>query len=199
MSSIIQIAAPIRYTGVMSERVQFICPACSEVLRIPRQYVGKRGKCNKCGARIALIGDVQGDQVPTATLVTDTVEDPKPEPVTTRQAVFLRELGVKEEEIATLNKTTASERIEALKRVHGEFEEPTEKQLKYLRDAGMSDEDMENIASKAEASRLIETWEPAPTENQLAYLKRLGASDAQLADLSKRSEASDLIEALLKG
>lgn len=183
----------------MSDKVQFICPACGKELSIPSRYVGKRGKCNKCGVRIALIGTQVGNKIPTATLVTDHVEDPDPEPVTTRQAVFLRELGVREEEVQGLSKMQASERIESLKRVQGEFDEPTEKQLKYLGDAGMTEEELEAIPSKAAASRLIETWEPPPTENQIAYLKRLGADDAQIAVLTKRSEASDMIEKLLKG
>lgn len=35
--------------------IDFVCPHCSAVLRIPEAHVGQSGTCNRCGRRIAVL------------------------------------------------------------------------------------------------------------------------------------------------
>ena len=42
-----------QYTeGKAMEFLDFECPHCRRVLKIPTEYLGKKGTCNKCGKKI---------------------------------------------------------------------------------------------------------------------------------------------------
>lgn len=184
--------------------LQFICPYCEQTLRVPRDYAGKRGKCKKCGARIALVGNADTGEAQWAARVDDEVGDTArsnttPEKATQRQLDYLRVLGAWEEELVELSKEAASEKIERLKRDQRGAELPTEEQLAYLRRLGLSTKELLAVGSKEEASFLIERLQPAPTENQIQYLQRLGARPEQIRGLKTRGEAAMLIEKFLSG
>lgn len=140
----------------------FICPHCKQTLRINAEHVGLRGQCNKCGGKIALIGQAERE--------------------TPQMASVLGELPA-----------------EATRPPRAESEPPTQRQLNYLRDLGMSQAELAGVNSKAKASRLIEAWLPPPTESQRAYLARLGATSEQIAVLRTKTEAADLIQRFLSG
>lgn len=175
----------------------FTCPQCTEVLKVPDEYLGMRGRCNKCGARIALIGQPGSMELQAATRVEESEIDDLPSPpATEKQLEYLRALGARDHELEGLNRDQASELIEHLKTQAGDRQPPTTKQLAYLERLGVPPEQLAGIASRKEASAMIDAIQPPPTEKQLALLKKLGADTTQCAALQTRREASELIDAL---
>jgi len=176
----------------------FTCPHCHEVLKVPEAYLGKRGHCNKCGGRIAVIGDAQVRTPQTASAVAEepVAEEEPCKPATERQLAYLRELGAAEAQLRDIDLKQASGLIDRLKAQRQEGESATEKQLAYLRHLGAPASQLVQVKTKGEASRLIEEMHLLPTREQLDYLKDLGATGAQLAALKRKAEASDLIDRL---
>jgi len=183
--------------------LQFICPYCDQPLRVPTDYVGQRGKCKKCGARIALLGDPAKTGPQRATRVEDEVETPEtakgPLPPTQAQLDYLLILGADQAELEGLDRQSASELIEQRRQDRRGDDLPTEAQLAYLRRLGLSTKELLAVGSKAEAGFLIERLQPPPTDNQLAYLRRLGARQGDIASLRTKSEAAAMIERFLSG
>ncbi len=179
--------------------VQFICPHCSDTLRVPDRHIGERGRCKKCGGRIALVVPPEAVEPYTASPIVETVAPaPEARPATEAQRQYLHDLGAPVTAEATLDRERASEQIDDLKRQRDRTEGPTKRQIDWLRQLGMDEARLAAIQSKAEASELIDTWEPPPTENQLKYLTRLGVSETERASLRSRSEAANLIELRLR-
>jgi hypothetical protein len=178
----------------------FICPFCRETLKIPKEYLGRRGRCNHCGGRIALIGSENIGEVQLATKVAEEAAEeenarPKP-PSTPKQRELLVKLGMKAADAAALDREKASERIDALTEAQRGREAPTEKQMAWLRKQGMEEDRIRAIASKAEASALIENMHLQPTPKQIEYLRDLGADGVRIARIKSRAEASALIDLL---
>ncbi len=44
--------------------IEYICPQCGRVLRIPQQYAGTKGTCKRCGSRIAVPPPVRVSPLP---------------------------------------------------------------------------------------------------------------------------------------
>ncbi len=177
----------------------FVCPHCTEVLKVSPRHLGRRGRCNKCGGRIALIGDAERAEPQAASAVADVAEGPSPyppKPVTEAQCRYLSVLGAAEEQVKTLDRESASALIAELKQRRGEGEAATEKQVAYLRRLGATDDQVARAASKAAASELIEAMHLHPTSEQIALLHDLGATGAQLAALKTKAAADALIESL---
>jgi len=186
--------------------LQFICPYCNQSLRVPVHYLGQRGKCKKCGARIALLGDAQKEGPQQATRVEDAglvaQEEDAPlrvKPMSQAQRDYLMVLGASEVDLRDLTLDEASALIETLKRERHSQDLPTEEQLAYLRRLGLSTKELIAVGSKEEASFLIERLQPKPTEHQIQYLQRLGARPEDIAALRTKSEAAALIERFLSG
>ncbi len=174
--------------------LQFICPACKQVLRIAPKHLGQRGSCNKCGKRIALIGSENDPAPQMASLVEALPVATSDEPATEAQKEYLRRLGARESELVDLDKATASHRIDALKEEHRKQAPPTEKQLAHLERLGAPPNRIAAVLSQADASSLIETMHLRPTRVQIELLHKLGATGAQIARLKTKADASDLIQ-----
>ncbi len=176
--------------------LQFICPKCNQVLRIAPKHLGQRGKCNKCGARIALIGSANDPAPQPASLVEDLPFNTSDEPATEAQKEYLRRLGARESELTSIDRETASARIDALKEAHRKQAPPTEKQLAHLERLGAPPARIARVLSQADASSLIETMHLRPTRMQIELLHSLGATGAQIARLKTKADASELVEEL---
>lgn len=176
--------------------LQFICPSCRQVLRIAPRHLGQRGQCNKCGVKIALIGAANNPAPQMASLVGDMPLGGFGALATEAQKEYLRRLGLKESELAGLDKDGASDRIDALRTHHLKLARPTEKQLAHLERLGASRESIDQVISQEDASALIEAMHLRPTPMQIELLQRLGASGAQIARLKTKADASELIEQL---
>ena len=176
--------------------LQFICPSCNQVLRVAPRYLGQRGQCNKCGKKIALIGAANNPAPQMASLVADVPAPKRGEPATEAQKEYLRRLGTRESELLDLDKATASDRIEQLKKQHLTQAPPTPKQLAHLGRLGASVTRIEQVVSQADASSLIEAMHLRPTQVQIETLHKLGATGAQIARLRTKADASELIEEL---
>lgn len=175
----------------------FTCPECKEILKVPDEYLGMRGRCNKCGARIALIGQPGSMALQAATRVEESEIDDLPSPpATEKQLEYLRSLGAQDRELEGLDRDQASDLIERLVADSRDRQPPSEKQLAYLERLGVPPEQLAGITSRKEASDLIDAMQPPPTDKQLALLKKLGADATQCAALQTRREASELIDAL---
>jgi hypothetical protein len=173
----------------------FICPYCNEILKVPGEYLGQKGRCNKCGGRIALIGNPGLSTPQAASRVTDDISDEElSQPATEKQLEVLRDMGALEARLAGITKDNASRLIQALRQRRLESDPPTGKQLDYLRKLGASESQIRAINSKAEAATLIEEMHLRPTAAQLDYLRDLGVPGARLAALKTRGQASALIE-----
>ena len=158
----------------------FICPHCDQQLRINVEHLGLRGKCNKCGGRIALVGraDAQRPQM-ASRLAEENDLDAVASPTT------------------SASRNNAPTVLVTPREASAEHEPPTARQLDYLKRLGLPAAELQAVGSKAEASRLIEAWLPPPTQSQREYLHRLGATPAQIAVLRTKSDAADLIQRLL--
>lgn len=176
--------------------LQFICPSCRQVLRVAPKHLGQRGQCNKCGKKIALIGAANDPAPQMASLVGELPPGASGSPATEAQKEYLRRLGLKDSELAGLDKDSASDRIEALKNHHRKLAPPTAKQLSHLERLGASRESIDLVISQADASALIEAMHLRPTPMQIELLQRLGATGAQIARLKTKADASELIEQL---
>lgn len=173
----------------------FICPYCDDILKVPGEYLGQRGRCNKCGGRIALLGTPGLSTPQAASRVTDDLSDEElAQPATEKQLEVLREMGAAEGRLAGMTRDNASRLIQALRQRRLESDPPTEKQLDYLRKLGASATQLRAVTNKAEASALIEEMHLQPTTAQLDYLRDLGVPGARLAVLKTRGQASALIE-----
>ena len=176
--------------------LQFICPNCRQVLRIPPKHLGQKGSCNKCGARIALIGSPNDPAPQTASLVEEVPLEVSDEPATAAQRDYLLRLGVRESELDGMDKATASRRIDELKEAHRKQAPPTEKQLAHLERLGAPPARIAKVLSQADASALIEAMHLRPTRIQIELLHTLGATGAQIARMKTKADASELIEEL---
>jgi len=178
----------------------FLCPHCDELLKVPETYLGQRGRCNKCGGRIALIGDANVTTPQAASLVADeTAPDPRlgpPKPASDKQLDYLRALGAPEQVLQDLDRERASTLIDELKEKRQRGESPTEKQWAYLKRLGATERQLAGVRSKADAARLIEDLHLSPTADQIKRLTALGASGARLAALKSKAAADALIEEL---
>jgi len=128
------------------------------------------------------------------------IEEPAPRPArpaSPAQREAAERLGASQEMLGAINRENAGEVLRSLHDARAEEDAPTRKQLDYLRQLGMPEVEITNIKSKAEASRLIDRWQPPPTESQLAYLSRLGVPQDQIETLRTKSEAARLIEQVL--
>lgn len=137
----------------------FICPHCKEYLRINAEHVGLRGKCNKCGDKIALIGQKDSESPQMASVLGEMpVEAARParaeaEPPTQRQLDYLRDLGMPRAELAGVkSKAEASRLIEAW------LPPPTESQRAYLARLGATSEQIAVLRTKVEAADLIQRF-----------------------------------------
>lgn len=174
----------------------FICPHCHQQLKINAEHVGLRGKCNKCGGRIALIGRADAQRPQMASRIAESGEEDT-RPATPRQVELARKLGAPATALESLNRAQAETVIVQQRDLRAEHEPPTERQLDYLKRLGLPAEQAAAIRSKAEASRLIDQWLPPPTKAQRDYLERLGATPSQLAALRTKTEAAALIQQFL--
>lgn len=182
----------------MDLMLQFRCPHCREVLKINAKYLGQVGSCKRCGGRIALIGHENPDVIQSASLVDDGAGVQDRRPATEAQRAALEQVGVSPERAANALRYEVTTMIQQVRSDLQDREPPTSAQLELLRRMGMSDEDRAKVASKAEASHIIDSLQSKPTEAQLQYLKRLGASPSQIETISTRSAAGELIEKLLR-
>jgi hypothetical protein len=176
--------------------LQFICPACRQVLRVAPRHIGQRGQCNKCGVKIALIGAANDPAPQMASLVAELPQGPAGIPATEAQKEYLRRLGDKESDIIGLDKDTAADRIDALRQQHRKLSPPTPKQLAHLIRLGASHDQVAQLISQTDASALIEAMHLRPTQMQIELLHKLGANGAQIARLKTKADASELIEQL---
>ncbi len=177
--------------------LQFICPSCKQVLKIAPKHLGQRGCCNKCRTRIALIGSANDPAPQMASLVEELpMEAGSNEPASEAQKEYLRRLGARESEVVTMDRGTASERIDTLKAQHLKLSPPTEKQLAHLGRLGAPPARIATVISQADASSLIEAMHLRPTRMQIELLHTLGASGAQIARMKSKADASELIEQL---
>jgi hypothetical protein len=176
--------------------LQFICPSCRQVLRVAPKHLGQRGQCNKCGMKIALIGAANDPAPQMASHVAELPQGLPGAPATEAQKEYLRRLGLKDAEVASLDKDGASDRIDALKQQHLKMAPPTEKQLAHLERLGASPVQIGQVFSQAGASALIEAMHLRPTQMQIELLHKLGATGAQIARLKTKADASELIEHL---
>lgn len=174
----------------------FVCPLCEKTLQVRRDHVGRRGRCRGCGGYIALIGRADADGPQMAT----TVAEGPPEapshpglPPTDAQLDYLQKLGAVREDLAILDRETASTLIDQMTRTHQEQEPPTEKQWAYLKRLGADARQLARIANRAEASALIEAMHLSPTPEQRMILRELGATGAQVAGLKTKAAADALI------
>lgn len=181
--------------------MHFICPYCEKLLTIDEKHLGKRGRCNRCQGRIALLGTPHENRPLRATAVDegdDSLDEPET-PATPAQRHYLKDLGVPEHEAAAFTRSHAETEITFRAAARTEEEPASPKQIEYLQRLGLHPKRLAAVTSKAEASRLIEEMLPPPTETQLEYLTRLGANRGQILGLRSRSQASELIEAILRG
>lgn len=187
----------------------FLCPYCGDLMKIPRDYLGKPGRCTHCGGRVALIGNPKGASPQMASKIEDAQFDGPGEgpeanpmgrrlPMTAKQAAYLGDLGVPEEEVAGMDLAAASERIEALKASKAAAQPPTGKQVAALRKMGLSGEEIARIRSKVDAARIIEDILLRPTKKQMDYLRQLGATEAELDGTHTKAAAAALIDKLRK-
>jgi hypothetical protein len=174
----------------------FICPFCEALLRVEDAYLGMRGKCNKCGGNIALIGKPGRKEPQVASVVMELADGREPRPATQRQLAVLKQLGATTQQINGLNIIKASHLIEHLAEKRQQSEPPTENQLKHLKRLGATKAQFSRLKSKAEAAQLIEDMHLSPTRAQLEELKEAGASGAQIAALKSKGRAEALIEEL---
>ena len=137
----------------------FICPHCKEHLRINAEHVGLRGKCNKCGGKIALIGQAETEAPQMASVLGELPLEParparaESEPPTQRQLDYLRDLGMPRAELAGVKtKAEASRLIEAW------LPPPSESQRAYLARLGATSEQIAVLRTKAEAADLIQRF-----------------------------------------
>jgi DNA-directed RNA polymerase subunit RPC12/RpoP len=181
--------------------MEFICPHCDKTLHIEEKYLGKRGRCNHCGGRIALLGTPQGGRPMRATTVEDegAASPEEAAPATPAQKAYLGDLGMTESQANRMTRSHAETEISHRRVERMAHEPPTQDQLDYLQRLGLPPKRLKAVMTKNEASRLIEEMLPPPTENQIAYLERLGANKAQILGLKSRAEASALIESFLRG
>ncbi len=174
--------------------LQFVCPACEAVLRVPARHLGAKGTCNKCAARIALIGNGAITSPQRASLVVDVAtDDTPPKAATEKQLDYLRSLGVRQEVLQGLSRSRASAMIDAARQRRQAAEPATEKQLAYLEHLGADPELIRRATTKALASALIEDMHLHPTREQVDSLREMGATGAQLAGLKSRGEARALM------
>jgi len=117
-------------------------------------------------------------------------------PPTEGQLDYLRKLGAVEEDLAVLDRETASALIDQMTRARQREEAPTEKQLAYLRRLGADARQLARVTNRAEASALIEAMHLSPTPEQRMTLREAGATGAQVASLRTKAAASALIEEL---
>ncbi len=176
----------------------FICPHCQKELQIKPAYLGQRGKCNKCGGRIALIGRMDTPRAQVASKVVDAPEGKAPPP-TPKQVAAVKNLGAAPEQIASLDRENTGNILQQLKRVQAEREAPTDRQLEYLKQLGVPEPELAAVKSKGQASRMIDQWLPPPSDSQREYLARLGATGEQIAALRTKSDAAELIQRFLAG
>ncbi len=176
----------------------FSCPYCEEVLKVPGEYLGRKGRCNKCGGRVALIGHAKVNGVQSASKVANGLESggATPRPATEKQLEFLRALGAPAQALNGLDIDRASEWIDKLRAQRQGTEPPTEKQMAYLKRLGAPAPLVQRVRSKADASQLIEDMHLSPTQEQMTHLHSLGASGAQLATLKTKAGAAALINEL---
>lgn len=184
----------------IAKMLLFLCPHCDALLKVPEAYLGQRGRCNKCGGRIALIGDVNVTAPQAASAVADeTAPDPRlgpPKAATDKQLAYLRGLGAPEQALHGIDRERASALIDEIKAKRQHGEPPTEKQLAYLKRLGAPERQMGRVRSKADAARLIEDMHLSPTAEQIKRLNALGAGGARVATLKSKAAAEALIEEL---
>ncbi len=179
------------------EMALFICPHCEQVLKVAGAHIGRRGRCNRCGGRIALLGRPQPNRPLMATAVTDEVDRDGPgPPPTERQLDYARDLGATEAQLRGKCRDEVSDLIETLRAQRQQESPPTEKQLAYLQRLGVDEAAIAGLRSKAEASALLEALHLSPTREQLEQLRALGASGAQMARLRTRAAAESLLREL---
>ncbi|MBI3117512.1 MAG: hypothetical protein HYZ00_02430 [Candidatus Hydrogenedentes bacterium] len=176
--------------------IRFACPLCEAILRVPPEYVGLRGHCNKCGGRIALLGNQDDGRVQRASIVADAPpEPPDTRPATLRQIDHLRRAGMTEAGLGQLTRSQASTLILRQAQRRGQ-DAPTEKQLGHLQRLGASQAQLDSVRTRAEASALIEEMHLRPTAAQIKLLNELGATGEHIARLKSKGEASALIDDL---
>ncbi|HPO14479.1 MAG TPA: hypothetical protein PLI09_13635 [Candidatus Hydrogenedentes bacterium] len=176
----------------------FSCPHCDEILKVPEEYLGRKGRCNKCGGRIALIGHAKVKGVQAASKVAEKLErgsDP-PAPATEKQLQYLRTLGAPAQALEGIDREQASEWIDKLRAQRHGAEPPTDKQMAYLNRLGAPEKLVQQVRSKADASQLIEDMHLSPTPEQMTRLQKLGATGAQLALLKTKAGAASLMAEL---
>lgn len=174
--------------------LQFICPLCQSTLRIPEKYLGQRGTCKHCGGKIALIGRAGATHPQFASRVEEHLGGPQGPPPTQAQRDRLAELRAAPTQIVGMDRRAASDAIANLQQQARSTEPASDKQLDYLRKLGASDEMMQSIRSKADASDLIEAMHLQPTQGQIQLLQKLGVSGGRIATLRSKGEAELLIQ-----
>lgn len=176
----------------------FICPHCQNTLKINPEHVGLRGKCNRCGGRIALIGHRDAQRPQMASRIGDEPEEDT-RPATPAQRAAVLRMGADAATAAQLTRAEVGPVFDDLRRARNASLPATPAQLDYLRRLGLPDAQLAEVSTREEASRLITEWLPPPTPSQKAYLARLGATEGQIAALKTKSDAAELIQRFLSG
>lgn len=55
----------------------FICPHCQHSLEVAPQHLGQRGRCNRCGGRIALVGRADAQRPQLASKINESAPAPR--------------------------------------------------------------------------------------------------------------------------
>ena len=100
----------------------FVCPHCEASLRIAEKYLGQKGRCKKCGGRIALLGQADATVPQRASRVGieeggEAQQKTKTsKPATEKQCNYLRALGMDGAALTGLSSVKASEYIDQLRK-----------------------------------------------------------------------------------
>lgn len=167
----------------------FICPHCEQSLQIRPQFLGFRGYCQKCGGRIALIGNrnvltAQHAQPLGPRVI--TVAEPaagQPNPFVSSLDAALESISGWEDDVVTDFEDEAETEAP-----------PTENQLRRLRELGATEGQLHRLKTKGDAIRMIEVLQPPPTEEQMALLRSYGVSEDELAFLTTEGVAQAMID-----
>lgn len=153
---------------------QLTCPGCGAIHAVDEQYVGKMGKCNKCGTRILLqpqpIEKASAPPTPPA----QAKSRRKDRPATDKQKAFALDLGIEFEE------GISAKRLSQLIDAALAYEEAVdsgqvEVQLKTLRKCEPSDM-VEALRNRGESAILVH-WDSAAASSEEDFGGGISFSD----------------------
>lgn len=181
--------------------LQFICPHCDQVMRVPAQYLGQRGKCNRCDGKVRLEGngDDPSPQLAVA-LTAATAQDSGASMADALDAEALQTCWLAlapDDPLPGRDAQTIREALQDLLTVPADDEPISGKTRSALLRLGLEREVIDDLGSETKARQVHEELHLQPTVHQRQALHALGINGAAIAAARSRGLARLLIESRL--